>query len=190
VIVGDYDCAFGGTGKVATALRALDWSDCPLGPPDCWGLEAHMAVRMILDMATPAAAYLGDALVYIPNDALLPSITERFPSCLGRPLQEAFPEVWHVMEPLMRAVLSTGMSSEIPNARYEVYREGTKQEAFMHITFNPLRDAAGKIFGVHNIAVETSVSWPSDGSPVCTISLPRSSMRRAARRSVSGPPRS
>lgn len=154
--MGHYDDAFVGTSKVAVDLRAVDWSECPMGPPDQWGAEVHMAVRLILDMATPAAAYLGDALVYIPNDALLPSLSDKYPRCLARPLHESFPEVWDALGPLMRAVLSSGVSSRIPDTRFEIQRDGMMQEAFVNITFNPLRDARGKTFGLQTIAIETT----------------------------------
>lgn len=180
-MAGDYDDAFMGTGKVATALRTLDWSECPIGPPHQWGTEIQMAVRLILDMATPAGAYLGDSLIYIPNDALLRSLDDKYPACLGRPLRESFPEVWDELEPIMSAVLFTGVSSQLQDARYELYRAGMTQEIYVNLTINPLRDARGHTFGVQTIAIETTERILAERRLACLHEL-ASAMADAQRR--------
>ena len=63
------DSVFAGSGEMAHAMRALDWSATPLGPVEQWPQALRTIVRVVLGSGYPMAICWGPDYVLLYNDA-------------------------------------------------------------------------------------------------------------------------
>ena len=80
---------FAGTGAMRGQCRAFDWSTTPLGAVDAWPESLRTASAMMLGSAFPMILLWGPTLVQIYNDAYIPFLAAKHPSCLGTGLYES-----------------------------------------------------------------------------------------------------
>ena len=59
-------------GEMGARMRALDWSDTPLGPVEGWPQSLKSAVSIMLNSRFPIAIYWGPDLALLYNDAWAP----------------------------------------------------------------------------------------------------------------------
>src|SRR3712207_934738 len=95
-------------GEMGTLIRALDWTQTPLGPIEGWAQSLRSALAICLGSSSAIGIYWGADLILLYNDAWRELIGDKHPSALGRPAQEVFPEIWETIGPMFAHVLSTG----------------------------------------------------------------------------------
>src|ERR1051325_5814956 len=88
-----------GGGEMGESIRAFDWSRTPLGPIEGWPQSLRSALSICLNSTSPIPLYGGGDLVLLYSDGWSPTPGEKPPWALGRPAGEAWPEIWHIMEP-------------------------------------------------------------------------------------------
>jgi hypothetical protein len=91
-----------GGGEMGRLIRALDWSQTPLGCIDRWPQSLRTAVGIALDSRHPIARWLGAARTMIYNDAYWPMLgLSKHPQFLGRSGQACWAEIWDIVGPMM-----------------------------------------------------------------------------------------
>ncbi len=121
-------CLAGG-GEAGERLRAVDWSNNPLGPVEGWPISLQSTVRIILGSEFPMMLHWGPHLVTIYNDAYAPSLGNKHPATSdarpgngGRRCGTSSPRSSTGSSPASRFF--------VEDARYTPERDGEQREAF------------------------------------------------------------
>ena len=145
-----------GGGEMGRRIREFDWSGTPLGPIDGWPQSLRSALSICLNSNFPIALYWGGDLVLLYNDEWSPIPGEKHPWALGRPAREAWPEIWHIIEPLFGRVMTTGEATRSRDQLLPMHRHGFTEECYFDYTFSPIRGEGGQVEGVFNAVLETT----------------------------------
>ncbi|WP_434386840.1 PAS domain-containing protein [Melittangium boletus] len=142
---------------MATRVREFDWSTTPLGPREGWPPYLATTVHSLLRSPLPMALLWGDEghLVYNQGYALISGA--RHPGSLGRSVLEMWPEA----ADFNRRVLDAGLRGESLSFQQQpltLYRNGTREEAWMDLFYMPLLDAQGRPVGVLAVLTENTSS--------------------------------
>jgi len=181
-----------GSGEMAGRVRELDWAKTPLGPPERWSPALKWAVGLVLASGFPKAVRWGPELVLIYNDAYRPILVDKHPGVLGKPLREAWSEIYHELGPLNEDILAgrrpAFFAQDLP---WRVQRRGSEwEEARFTISYSPVPDetAPGGIGGVLTTVVETTERVRTEealrASEAALIELNDTLEQRSARTSV------
>lgn len=145
-----------GGGEMGGRTRAFDWSATPLGPIRGWPQSLRSALSICLNSNFPIAIYWGSDLVLLYNDEWSPIPGEKHPWALGRPAREAWPEIWHIIEPLFQRVMTDGTATRSRDQLLPMHRHGFTEECYFDYTFSPIRGESGQVEGVFNAVLETT----------------------------------
>jgi PAS domain S-box-containing protein len=146
-------------GAMRRRLDATDWASSPLGPREKWPQSLKLVVDLVLASGFPMAVRWGPELVMLYNDAYAPLLGAKHPHVFGRPLREAWPEIWDELGPLNLSILHGERGSFFAeNHLWRVERFGEPEEAYFTISYSPIPDpsAPNGIGGVLTIGVETT----------------------------------
>ena len=146
-----------GGGDTGALIRAFDWASTALGPAHAWPQSLRSALSIGLNSSFPIALYWGSDLVLLYNDEWSPILGHKHPWALGRPAREAWPEIWHIIEPLFQQVLTTGEPIRQRDQLLPMQRRGFTEECYFDYTFSPVRGEGGGVEGVFNAVVETTL---------------------------------
>jgi hypothetical protein len=100
-----------GGGEMGALMRAKDWVSTPLGSPETWSPSLKMMVALLLANRFPQLLWWGPDYLSIYNDAYRPVLGDRHPAALGQPFRDVWPEVQHVLTPLIDAPFHGGPAS-------------------------------------------------------------------------------
>src|SRR5579862_1684557 len=100
-----------GGGEAGALMRAMDWASTPLGPVDHWSPSLRMMVRMLLANRFPLLLWWGPEYIQLYNDPYRPVLGTKHPRSLAHPASECFPEIWHVIGPLVDTPFLGGPST-------------------------------------------------------------------------------
>ena len=137
-------------------MRAHDWTRTPFGPPQNWPQSLRSALSICLGSSFQVAIYWGPELALLYNDAWSEIPGQKHPWALGRPGREVWPEIWDTIGPLFDRVLRDGEATLSRDQLLAMDRRGFIEECYFDYTFSPIRDEAGSVGGIFNIAVETT----------------------------------
>jgi hypothetical protein len=88
-------------GEMGALIRAKDWSDNPLRPPETWTQSVKAAVSLCLTSRFPIILWLGPDLRVVYNDAYIPFLGEtKHPAMLGAPGYTVWKEIWDTIGPM------------------------------------------------------------------------------------------
>ncbi len=145
-----------GGGEMGALIRAKDWSQTPLGPIDAWPQSLRSAVSILLPSKAQIVLFWGPKLVAIYNDAYRPVFGSKHPAALGMPAHECWSEVWDVLEPLFRNVVTTGEAFWAKDHQFALQRHGYIEETYFDVSYDPVRDETGRVGGLFCIVSETT----------------------------------
>jgi len=137
-----------GPSAMGALVRALDWATTPLGPLASWPASMAQAMSMVLYSRFPFALLLGPDFVCLYNDAYIPILGERHPAALGTPMRLLWPEIWHLIGPMMMRAVETGVATWSDDQPVIVQRHGYREESFFTWSFSPVRGEGGKVVGL------------------------------------------
>ncbi len=142
-------------------IRAHDWPNHPLGPPEGWPQSLRMAIRLMLNSGHPMYIWWGPELYCFYNDAYRQSIgPERHPGSLGRPGHEVWEEIWEIIGPQIRHVMSGGGATWHVNALVPITRNGRREDVYWTYSYGPIHDerAANGVGGILVVCTETTAT--------------------------------
>ncbi len=145
-----------GGGEMGALIRALDWSQTPLGPLSTWPAHLKAAVNLMLPAQAQIVLFYGPEFIALYNDAYAPTIGGKHPKALGRPARESWVELWDDLEPLLRRVIETGETVFAKDRPFYIERHGYPENVYFDISYSPVRDEDSKVARVLCIVCETT----------------------------------
>ncbi len=146
-----------GGGEMGDLVRAHGWSRTPLGAIQSWPQSLRSAVSIMLPSKAQIALFWGPQLITLYNDAYRPVFGGKHPHALGRPIREAWSELWaNGLKELFESVLATGEAFWAKDRPFYMERHGYPEETFFDVSYDPVRDESGRVGGVFCIVNETS----------------------------------
>lgn len=120
--------------------------------------EKEHRIRTIVDEATVATAvYTGlDMKIDLANDAMI-RLWGKDRSVIGKTLKEALPELEdQPFFQLLHNVYTTGETYWGKEDRVDLEIDGKMQTGYFNFTYKPLRNEAGEIYGILNMAMDVT----------------------------------
>lgn len=146
-----------GGGDMGALTRARDWATTPLGSVEEWPQSLRTIVSVCLSSRFPLLVWWGPELVMLYNDAYRPILgTTKHPAALGQSGKECWPEIWHVIGPMLAGVLATGEATWSDNQLLLLERNGYVEECYFTFSYSPIRDETGGVGGVFTAVTETT----------------------------------
>ena len=96
---------FPGTSEMARRMRAFDWSNNLLGPPQSWPQNLKTSVRVVLTSSHPMFVWWGEQLINLYNDGYAAFLYARHPAALGQPASTVWPEIWDLVGPRVASAI-------------------------------------------------------------------------------------
>ena len=125
-------------GEVGTLLRSFDWSTTALGSVETWSQSLWTAAMLCLTSRFPMVILWGTQLTQIYNDGYRQILGTRHPQSMGQSTQKCWSEVWHINEPIYRAVFERGHVTYLENQLYPIRRNGYLEESYFTLCYSPI----------------------------------------------------
>ncbi len=135
---------FDAPGQTCAALRAIDWTQTALGPPETWGPDLRRAAHTVVRSAAPMLVWWGEQFIQLHNDAVIASLGVDQPA-VGRAAHHCWPERWAVFAPHAVRVIKTGERHIVEDVALPV--DGAPAR-FWTVSLAPLSDGTSKTAGV------------------------------------------
>ncbi|MFG1831770.1 PAS domain S-box protein [Micromonospora chersina] len=143
-------------GDMGAAIARHDWSATALGPIDTWPQSLRTAVSICLHSRFPILLWWGEELAMLYNDAYLPVLGASKREALGRPGAQVWPEIWHVIGPMLTDVLAGRGATWNQDQLLLLDRNGFVEECFFTFSYSPIIDESGTPGGVFTAVTETT----------------------------------
>jgi PAS domain S-box-containing protein len=147
-----------GAGEMGRRVNEFDWTKTSLDSVDKWPQSLRTAINIVLSSKFPMFIFWGPELLYFYNDAYRPSLGNdgKHPNCLGQPAADVWPEIWHVIKPLIDQVMAGGESTWSEDRLIPIYRNGKLEDVYWTFSYSPVIDESGKPGGVFVTCTETT----------------------------------
>lgn len=150
-----YECLAGG-GEMGALMRSLDWSSSSIGPVRAWPQSLRTSVSICLNSRFAILIWWGPDLVMLYNDAYRDIIAGKHPAALGHPGRECWPEIWHIVGPMLEGVLQRGEATWSDDLLLLLDRTGYLEECYFTFSYSPIRDESGGVGGAFTPVAETT----------------------------------
>ncbi|WDR04050.1 PAS domain-containing protein [Devosia algicola] len=135
-------------GEMGQLMRAHDWANSPLGPPENWPQSLRLTIRLILNTRHPMFIWWGPDLIQFYNDAYrLTMGPERHPSALGQCGRDCWQEIWPIIGPQIEQVMAGRGSTWDEDRLVPVTRHGKLEQVWWTYSYSPI-DIEGGVGGV------------------------------------------
>lgn len=147
-----------GGGEMGQLVRDKDWNQTPLGPAEAWPQSLKTTLSILLNSRFPMFLMWGPELICFYNDTYRPSLGQhgKHPSILGTPAQQAWPEIWDSIKPLIDQVLAGGEATWSENQLLPIFRNGNIEDVYWTFSYSAVEDEAGQVAGVLVACSETT----------------------------------
>ena len=147
-----------GGGEMGYLIRSKDWKHTPVGEPANWPQSLLTTLSIIINSKFPMFLWWGPDLICFYNDAYRPSLGKdgKHPSILGMRAEQAWPEIWDTIKPLIDEVLQGGASTWSEDQLIPIYRNGKLEDVYWTFSYSPVNDESGKPAGVFVTCTETT----------------------------------
>lgn len=147
-----------GGGEMGKLTREKDWSKTPLGSPDTWPQSLRTTLSIVIHSKFPMFLFWGPNLICFYNDYYRPSLGEqgKHPAILGMRAEDAWPEIWHIIKPLIDQVLNKIEPTWSENQLIPIFRNGKMEEVYWTFGYSPVFDESEKPAGVLVTCTETT----------------------------------
>ena len=129
-------------------MRALDWSETPLGAPESWPHSLKTAVHIMLTSRFAMWMLWGPELTFLCNDAYLPTTGLKRDWVLGARSDRIWAEIWNDVGPRIEHVLRTGEATWDEQLCLYLERNGFSEETYHTFSYSPLTDDRGDTAGM------------------------------------------
>lgn len=144
-------------GRVGRDLLAVDWRGTTLGGPDDWPESLCQSLRLMLASGFPMWLAWGEDLTFFCNDAYRRrTLGSKYPSALGRPTWEVWPEIRDALQPRFDHVFATGEATSDEALRMFLERSGYVEETYFTFSCSPVADDGGRVGGVMLVVAEVT----------------------------------
>ncbi|HEU4691969.1 MAG TPA: ATP-binding protein [Vicinamibacterales bacterium] len=144
-----------GGGSTGALMRAHDWSESPLGPPDTWPQSLRIVVELLLQSQFPMFVAWGKELGFLYNDPYAEILGAKHPRALGRRFYDIWSEIWSDISPLIDAAMA-GHASYREDLPLVMNRRGYDEQTWFTFSYSPVRDESGAVAGMFCACSETT----------------------------------
>ncbi len=139
-----------GGGEMGQLLRSYDWSNTSVGPVQLWPQSLLTTLSIVINSQFPMFLWWGNDLIQFYNDAYRPSLgnSGKHPSALGQKAYECWPEIWHIIKPLIDQVMNGGPSVWSDDQLIPIYRNGQLEDVYWTFSYSAVKIENGEIGGV------------------------------------------
>ncbi|HEX7891240.1 MAG TPA: PAS domain-containing protein [Ramlibacter sp.] len=130
-------------------IRGFAWDAHPMGPPQQWPDALRMALSLCLNSSFPTAIYWGPDMHVLYNDAWSVIPADKHPWILGKPAHEGWADIWDIVGPQFRQVLS-GEGLALYEQMLPMARGGKTRETWWNYSLTPIRGADSSVGGIFN----------------------------------------
>lgn len=147
-----------GGGEMGALTRTYPWETTSLGHPGTWPQSLRTTLSILLNSRFPMFLWWGPELICFYNDAYRPSlgINGKHPGALGQPAAGIWQEIWPVISPQIRQVMSGGGATWNEDQLIPILRNGQLEDVYWTYSYSPVSDEQGQIAGVLVICTETT----------------------------------
>ncbi|HEY1746685.1 MAG TPA: ATP-binding protein [Xanthobacteraceae bacterium] len=137
-----------GNSDLARRIRAYDWHNTSLGPPDVWPKSLRTAVGIMLTSRQPIWIGWGRELVYLYNDPYKSIIGGKHPWALGKPVSRVWREIWQDIEPMLSQAMGGDEGTYVESQLLIMERNGYPEETYYTFSYSPIPDDDGTVGGI------------------------------------------
>lgn len=148
-----------GSTRAATTLEILhsfEWSATSMGPIADWPQSLKATIRTIMASRYPMILLWGEDLIQIYNEAYTGLIGAKHPYAFGRSIKETQRESWETIGPMIKQVMSTGISNWVPAQLLAVNRSGYNEETYFSLSYSAVEDDNNTIRGMLCVCSEVT----------------------------------
>jgi two-component system sensor histidine kinase VicK len=143
-------------GEMGSFIRAIDWSNNPLGMPGQWPVVLKHTVSIMLRAAFPMLICWGDDYTQLYNDAFRPiNGTTKHPDAIGGSAKDTYAEIWPIIAPMFSEVMA-GKTHSFKNFMVPLNRKGYLEDCYFDFSYSPIADEQGTIGGLLVVCTETT----------------------------------
>ncbi|GAB7350317.1 hypothetical protein MBLNU459_g0949t1 [Dothideomycetes sp. NU459] len=129
-------------------IRDYDWKETALGPIEDWHPVLRQYFVSTIPCPEPRVLYWGSDMVLLYNEAAVPVMGERHPSCLGHPTVASWgEELVAQITQMIRLGLKQGKPLHTRGMEFILERNGFPEETYHDYTLIPITSTDGYFLG-------------------------------------------
>jgi len=138
-----------GNSEMTNRIRAHDWAATPLGPVELWSETLISTVNLMLHSPFPTILSWGPEMVFLYNDAAIPTLMGKHPNALGDLYFNVFREAWDLVSADLEACFYRGESPVRDNMFIPILLNGVIEDHYWSYSLIPVYED-GKIAGFYD----------------------------------------
>jgi PAS domain S-box-containing protein len=138
-----------GNGEMARRIRAHDWAATPIGPIEGWSETLIATVNLMLHSPFPTILSWGPEMVFLYNDAGIPTLAGKHPEALGGLYHEVFREAWDLVSDDLEACFVRGETPVRDNMFIPILLNGVVEDHYWNYSLIPVYEN-GRIVGIYD----------------------------------------
>ena len=138
-----------GHSEMATRIRAHNWSPTPLGPIEDWSETLLATVNLMLHSPFPTIFSWGPEMVFLYNDAAIPTLTGSIPTLSAVFYREVFSEAWDLVSADLEVCLYRGETAVRDNMFIPILLNGVLENHYFSYSLIPVYEN-GRIGGIYD----------------------------------------
>ncbi len=138
-----------GNSEMADRIRAHHWAATPLGPIEEWSETLAATVNLMLHSPFPTILSWGPEMVFLYNDAGIPTLMGKHPGALGGLYRDVFHEAWDLVSDDLEACFYRGETAVRDNMFIPILLNGVIEDHYWSYSLIPVYEN-GKVSGVYD----------------------------------------
>src|ERR1700728_620018 len=138
-----------GNSDLTNRIRAHDWAATPLGAIDRWSETLIATVNLMLHSPFPTILSWGPEMVFLYNDAAVPTLMGKHPNAVGDLYFNVFREAWDLVSADLEACFYRGESPVRDNMFIPILLNGVIEDHYWSYSLIPVYED-GKIAGFYD----------------------------------------
>ena len=138
-----------GDSEMAKHIRAHEWAATPLGAIEKWSETLVTTVNLMLHSPFPTILSWGKEMVFLYNDAAIPTLMGEHPGALGALYRDVFHEAWDLVGADLEGCFYRGETSVRDNMFIPILLNGVVEDHYWSYSLIPVYEN-GEIAGVYD----------------------------------------
>src|SRR5277367_2341747 len=138
-----------GDSEMADRIRAHNWSATPLGPIEQWSETLVATVNLMLHSPFPTILSWGPEMVFLYNDAGIPTLAGKHPKALGGLYRDVFHEAWDLVSADLKGCFYRGETAVRDDMFIPILLNGVIEDHYWSYSLIPVYED-GKIAGFYD----------------------------------------
>ncbi|MFH6785301.1 MULTISPECIES: hybrid sensor histidine kinase/response regulator [Methylobacterium] len=144
-----------GGGRAAEMIRARDWSDHPLGPPETWPETLRTALSLVLNSPESMILAWGQDLHFFFNETYFPLLGPRLDWAMGERFDRVWADGWEQAKPIIDDAFA-GRSRRFVDLPWKLGTDRGEAETWWTFSYSRVLDGEGRAAGLFILTNETT----------------------------------